>query len=86
MGGLSLRLWPRADKIVLLSAADVSLSICSYWLITARSIHSRVGQSDKLSSMRTSASHCGVSPLRMMIMSMFFGSTGRSTHSLSFAI
>ena len=85
MGGLSLRRWPRADTIALLSVADFSLSRRSYWFITARSIHSRVGQSDKLSRMQSSASYCGVSPLRMT-MSMSFGSTGRSTRSSSFTI
>ena len=65
VGGLSLRRWPRADNVALLPAANLSHSSRSYWFITARSIHSRVGQSDELSSMRTSASYCGVSPLRM---------------------
>ena len=36
---------------------------------TARSIHSRVGQSDELSSMQSSASYCGVSPLRITMSS-----------------
>ena len=80
MGGLSFRRWPRAYSTVLLPAADFSHSSC--WFITARLIHSRVGQSDELSSIRASASYCGgVSPLRMT-MSMPFGSTGRSTCSI----
>ena len=41
------------DNIALLPAADFSFSSSSYWLVTTRSIHSRVGQSDELSSMRT---------------------------------
>ena len=57
----------------------------TYRFITARSIHSRVGQSDELSSMQTSASYCDVSPLRMTT-STSFGSTGLSTHSSSFTI
>ena len=65
VGGVSLRRWPRADNIALLPAADLLLSSRSYWFITARSIYSRVGQSDELSSMRTLATYCGVSPLRM---------------------
>ena len=85
MGDLSLRRGPRADNIALLPAADFSHSSHSYWFITARSIHSRVGQSDELSSMQISASYCGVSPLRTT-MSMSFGSTGRSTRSSSFTI
>ena len=84
-GGVSLRRWPRADNIALLPAADFLLSSRSYWFITARSIYSRVGQSDELSSMRTLAAYCGVSPLRMT-MSMSFGSTGWSTRSSSFTI
>ena len=47
------------DNIALLPAEDFSLSSRSYWFITARSIYSRVSQSDELSSMRTSASYCG---------------------------
>ena len=53
------------DSIALFPAADFSISSRSYRFITARSIHSRVGQSGELSSMRTSASYCGVSPIRM---------------------
>ena len=83
MGGLSLRGRPRADNIALLPAADLSRSSRSYWFITARSIHSHLGQSDELSSMRTSASYYGISPLRMT-MSMSFGSTSRSILSSSF--
>ena len=51
MGGLSWRRWPRADNIALLPAADFSLTSRLYWFITVRSIHSRVGQPDELSSM-----------------------------------
>ena len=43
MEGVSLRRWPRADNVALLPPADFSLSSRSYWFITARSIHSRVG-------------------------------------------
>ena len=85
MGSLSLWRWPRADNTALLPAADFSHSSHSYWFITANSIHSRVGQSHELSSMRTSASYCGVSPLRMTV-SMSFGSTGQFTRSSSFVI
>ena len=85
MGGVLLRRWRRADNIALLPVADFSLSSCSYLYITARSVHSRVDQSDELSSMRTSASYCGVSLLRMT-RSMSFGFTGRSTRSSSFTI
>ena len=84
MGGISLRGWPRADDIALLPAAELLFFSRLYWFITARSIHSRVGHSDELSSMR-SASYCGVSPLRLT-MSMSFGSTARSTRSSSFII
>ena len=78
--GLSLRRGPRVDNMALLPAADFSHSSRSFSFITARSIHSRVCQSEELSSMRTPSSYCGLTLLRMT-MSMFFGSTGRSTPS-----
>ena len=85
MAGLSLRRWPRVDNIALLPAAIFSHSSRSCSFITVRSIHSRVGQSDELSRVRTSASYCGVNPLRMT-MSTSFGSTGRSIRFSSFTI
>ena len=82
MEGSSLHRWPRADNIALLPAAEFLHSIRFCWFVTARSLQPRVGQSDELSSMRTLASYCGVSPLRMT-MSMSFESTGRSTRYYS---
>lgn len=55
-GGFDLQPLPRPASIALLSAAHCSGFRRSFWLTTAHSIHSRVGQSKELSNIRTSTS------------------------------